>query len=258
MTLSPEERQHIYEEERARREAQDGLKTEANRKRGLGCLFAVGGFVVIMIAIAVVGSLMNPSDKSRSVSTDAPGVPPAPTITKVDLLKKAGTFTDGLHDMKTGLAGESMDYIKLTLDVFDGAASILQQLQSQTLTDEERTRVAALRKLLILRQREAFPVIRGKVGPIFSTELWMSDGKARTLGARYTTVEFVSGSFAANANIETAHQAIRGALTRMRFKRAQYKWYAEQDEFSYYTIASPGDGDVAVIGIDGNVTPVPE
>ena len=47
-------------------------------------------------------------------------------------------------------------------------------------------------------------------------------------------------------------------LTRLRFKQARYKWYAEADEYSYYSIASPADGDIAIIEPDGTVTPVPE
>jgi hypothetical protein len=43
MTLTPDERQRIYEEEKARREAQDQLKDEKKRKGCLGCLTVIGG-----------------------------------------------------------------------------------------------------------------------------------------------------------------------------------------------------------------------
>ena len=118
--------------------------------------------------------------------------------------------------------------------------------------------VATLRRALIFRQRQTFPILRDKAGGIFSNALWESDGKARTFGARYATVEFVNGSFAAHANIAKSHEAIRALLVRLRFKRAEYKWYSEADEYSYYTIESPKDSDIAIVDDNGIVIPVPE
>jgi hypothetical protein len=262
MSLTPEERQRIYEEEKARREAQDRLSAEKRRRRGIGCLSVIGGLVVLGIVLSVIGSLMTPSSRqstSSSTEPDARGGSSQTTVpTKEELLKNIETVNAGLRDMNTGIAGKTMEHIKLSLEVFNAAALLIQKSQADQLTDDERAKVAELRKNLVLRQRQAFPVIRDKVGPLISNELWMSDGKARTFGNRFTTIEFIGASFAANANIAKAHEAILALLVRMRFKGAQYKWYSEQEDYTYYKIDSPSDGAVAIIDLEGKVTLVPE
>lgn len=257
MTLTPEERQRVYEEEKARREAQDRLDAERGQKRGVGCLPIVGGLIVLGIILSAIGSLMKPSDKTPSSSTDNQ---PSPVQGRTNeaVLKDIVTMTGALHDMKVELAGQSMDHVKFVLEIFDGAARLIQTARLRQLADQDSATVAALRKALVARQRQTFPIIRDRAGPIFSKELWMSDVKARTSGDRFTTIEFVAADFVANANIAKAHGAILGALTRMRFKRAQYKWHAEQDEYSYYKIESPRDGDIAIIDLEGHVMPVPK
>jgi len=257
VTLTPEERQRIYEEEKARHEAQDRLRAEKSTKRNIGCLFVLVGFVVLIVVAAIIGSVTD-SSKTAS-STSSPSVPSdRPAMTKAEVMKGVGTMIDALHDMKTAVAGESMDHIKFVLEVFDSGAKLIQKAQAEQLADEERAQVAALRKALVARQRETFPIMRSSFGPIVSSELWIADGSATTFGKRYTVIQFVGGSFAAHANIAKAQQAMHGPLMRLRFKQARYKWYAEEDEYSYYAIGSPADGDIAIIDTDGNVTAVTE
>lgn len=75
-------------------------------------------------------------------------------------------------------------------------------------------------------------------------QLWEADGSARTIGAGYKTVEFVSVAFARNANIKQIHTEIRENLMMLRFTRAQYKWIKEASEFSYYDMEVPKDSDI--------------
>lgn len=100
------------------------------------------------------------------------------------------------------------------------------------------------RELLVRKQAEMFPVLRDAYGPAMRTQLWEADGSARTIGAGYRTVEFVSAVFAANANIKKIHTQVYEQLLMLRFTRAQYKWFAQASEFSYYTLKSPKDTDL--------------
>ena len=75
-------------------------------------------------------------------------------------------------------------------------------------------------------------------------QLWEADGSARTIGAGYRTVEFVSATFARNANIKQIHTEIRENLMMLRFTRAQYKWFRQASEFSYYALEVPKDSDI--------------
>ena len=98
--------------------------------------------------------------------------------------------------------------------------------------------------LLIRKQAEMFPALRDAYGPAMRSQLWEADGSARTLGAGYRTVEFVSGAFARNANIKQIHTEMFENLLMLRFTRAQYKWFDQASEFSYYTLEPPKDTDL--------------
>ena len=81
------------------------------------------------------------------------------------------------------------------------------------------------------------------------TQLWEADGSARTFGTGYRTVEFVNVAFARNANIKQIHQQMVENLMLLRFNRAQYKWFKEASEYSFYTLESPKDTDLVKWGI---------
>lgn len=100
------------------------------------------------------------------------------------------------------------------------------------------------RELLIRKQAEMFPALRDAYGPAMRKQLWEADGSARTIGAGYRTVEFVSAAFARNANIKQIHTQVYDQLLMLRFTRAQYKWFEQASEFSYYTLEPPKDTDL--------------
>jgi len=257
MTLTPDERERIYQEEKAKRESTPRLFPETTRddKKGSGCLTIIVVAIIAAVILAMLGRSQNSSDESEKASEPVPVQPQVFDHAKFS--KDVAVTTQALHDMKSELAGESMDFVKLTLEVFNGAARLIQTAQVESLTTEERKQVAGLRSALVARQRVTFPIMRDKTGPIFSKQLWISDITAHTLGTRYSTIEFVASDFALHENIAKAHGAILGVLTQLRFKRGEYKWYEDQEEFSYYKIDSPLDGEVAIVDANGIVISVP-
>jgi hypothetical protein len=84
--------------------------------------------------------------------------------------------------------------------------------------------------------------------------LWEADGSSRTIGAGYRTVEFVSGAFAANANIKKIHLDFRETLLKLRFTRVQYKWYKQASEYTYFTLEPPKDTDIVKWESNGRFT----
>ena len=112
------------------------------------------------------------------------------------------------------------------------------------LTDEARAKREQFRRLLVNKQVQFLPALRDAYGPAMRQQLWEADGSARTIGAGYKTVEFVSVAFARNANIKQIHTDIRENLMMLRFTRAQYKWIKEASEFSYYDMEVPKDSDI--------------
>lgn len=102
------------------------------------------------------------------------------------------------------------------------------------------------RELIIRKQTEMLPRLRDAYGPAMRRQLWEADGSARTFGPGYRTVEFVNVAFARNANIRDIHNEMRENLLILRFTRAQYKWFREASEYSYYTLEPPLDTELVM------------
>jgi|GEM_PF-5424261 len=73
MSLTPEERRRIYEEEKARLEARDQAQRDLDKAKGkMGCGQGCGVVVLVLIGLAVLGSIIN-----RSQEPSTPPVAPA-------------------------------------------------------------------------------------------------------------------------------------------------------------------------------------
>lgn len=94
MDLTPEERQRIYAEEKARIEARDRIKAEQDHKFGSGCFPVVVVLIVVLIGLGIVGSVMD----------NKPGLGPTLTTGQTGLVVCDDTSRE------TGLAVTSADY----------------------------------------------------------------------------------------------------------------------------------------------------
>lgn len=246
---------------------------DSNQVTERKALALIAVFVLVLgITIAIVEWTSNPPTPRPDLVTPSisatvgapvaiPTFPPtlAPTAqstaaddVNANLLEELDVTTHALHDMTVSIVGESMDHIKLTLEVFNAAAKLLSEAKLQELNRVAIHKVADLRKILVLRQRQAFPLIRKSAGRLFNDELWLADGKARSFGDRYSIIEFIAGSFAANANIAEAQKSMRVALARMRFKQARYRWVDAAVGYTYYKIENPSDDTIAKYDEYGN------
>src|SRR5262245_5449523 len=114
MTLTPEERQRIYQEEKARLEAQGRLKAEARARATLsipeskrqpggalrfGFLAVIGGFLLLSVLVYLISLMEPPSHKTQDVgeTSDRIGAGRNALTTKQDLLKNIGTMNTGLQ-----------------------------------------------------------------------------------------------------------------------------------------------------------------
>ncbi len=71
MELSPEERQHIYLEEKARFEAQEKLKAEAKPKKSAGCGTWILAIIVGCLILIAISMIFNSANEVRSKQTAA-------------------------------------------------------------------------------------------------------------------------------------------------------------------------------------------
>lgn len=154
----------------------------------------------------------------------------------------ASTYTEDVASINVGL-------------LVIGAWSLLyEEGEDLNLSAEAQQKRQQFRRLLVQKQTQLFPALRDAYGPAMRQQLWEADGSARTIGSGYRTVEFVSAAFARNANIQQIHLEVRENLMMLRFTRAQYKWFQQASEFSYYTLEVPQDSDIANWGRNGSYT----
>lgn len=155
---------------------------------------------------------------------------------------QASKYTEDVTTINTGL-------------LLIGAWSLLyEEGGNLDLNDEARQKRQQFQQLLVRKQTEMLPTMRDAYGPAMRQQLWEADGSARTIGAGYRTVEFVSAAFARNANIQQIHLEIRENLMMLRFTRAQYKWFERASDFSYYTLEVPRDSDIVKWESNGRYT----
>ncbi|MBL4749295.1 MAG: hypothetical protein JKX71_01700 [Amylibacter sp.] len=145
---------------------------------------------------------------------------------------QASTYTDNVTSINIGLL------------LFGAWAVLYEEGQYLDLDAAAQKKRKKFRQILVKKQVYLLPKLRDAYGPAMRAQLWEADGSAKTIGAGYRTVEFVSAAFAANANIKKIHTDIRENLMMLRFTRAQYKWYKGASEFSYYTLKVPKDRDI--------------
>ena len=92
-------------------------------------------------------------------------------------------------------------------------------------------------------QIKEFPRIRSEYAKLVDEKLWSEDIDVSKYG---TSITFTGGIFASNKNIQDFQSTISSTLSDFRFKRANYKWYEYDDEYTYYTISSPKDSEIKV------------
>ncbi len=147
---------------------------------------------------------------------------------------------------------EDVSSINVGLLLIGAWASLYEEGDKLDLNEEAKQKRQQFRQLLVNKQSQMLPAMRDAYGPAMRQQLWEADGSARTIGAGFRTVEFVSTAFARNANIKQIHTDIRENLMLLRFTRAQYKWFKQASEFSYYTLEVPKDSEIVKWNSGGN------
>ena len=121
--------------------------------------------------------------------------------------------------------------------------SALAEMMAESEVASIKKAASQLSKQVISGRQKNFPALRKKWAKFADEKMWESNIDVKTLGGRSTTLELVGGTFASNANIGEAQRSISDAVTLLRFKRVNYRWYDGADEYQYYTIESPADSE---------------
>lgn len=203
-----------------------------NRKRRL---IHAGTAFLVCLGAAAAGPTPEQmaADRKTATQNDAASYEQA-LFNQLQLIKSFNP-----HDLK-----EDTQSIILAISILEAAANIYAEGKNKDLSEAASMDREQLRKAISSKQVAAFPVLRDAYGPAMRRTLWEADGKAKTFGSGYRTVEFVNTGFARNANIKQIHTELFPTLMKLRFTRAQYKWVDADVEYQYFTLTPPRDSDI--------------
>lgn len=206
--------------------------------------FLLFGLTAVIIVLGSMERSKNPTvanSQMQAVMTDSRASPlPAP-----DYSEKLDSAIAQVNEFKASEFTSEARMIALAFGLFNEWAKVADETPAN-LTDAHAAKRGQLLAALSRKQRQALPALRDAYGPAMRKALWEADGKARTIGGGYRTVEFVSSAFAANRNIKKFHEDLYPTLLQMRFTRAQYKWVDANVEYTYYALKPPEDGVVGI------------
>lgn len=153
---------------------------------------------------------------------------------------------DGFSDFNPREYTDSQTSLGVGLGLLTAMTKIYEEGEDLPLTSEQEALRQQFKAKLIQTQKKALPIFRDAYGPVMLKDLWEHDASARTFGSNFTTVEFVAGMFAANRNIKQFQESVSNSLHQLRFKQARYKWYKEDDEYTYYTLDTFSDDELII------------
>jgi len=96
-------------------------------------------------------------------------------------------------------------------------------------------------------QRREFPLLRKEFAKILGDILWRDNIEVKAAGNGNSRLEFTSGIFAHNANIDDfqnktlTETKVKDNIKFFRFKKVAYKWYEHDENYTYYEYDTPAD-----------------
>lgn len=202
--------------------------------------YGCGTLIVVIFVVGLLVSLINNIDKTSSTRPLSQPIK-TPQKNKDDYIATLSRQIDELNKYKIERYTNSKDSIITAISIFSAWVMIAEEGKKFTFNDEEKLLLKNFKDKLSFVQSRAFPKLRDAYGPALRKVLWEHDITAKTFGSGYRTIQFVGGIFAANRNIADFQEKISNILQQLRFNEARYKWFKEEDEYTYYDIKSPGD-----------------
>lgn len=203
----------------------------------------------IIAIIFIVQLASNKSDEKTSKvntnETPSNEVDNESKPTEIDLktkIKNTIKSIDGGDDF-TKSPMESAASFATVIGVYKAFVSIINEGKQSN--DKEILKLTEeLSKKVSTSQLKNFPKLRKAYFKFLKNSLWEHDIYVNLSGNKNTTLQFTGTYYAANKNIKDSQEALSEMLYLLRFKRTEYRWYKESDEYTYYTLDSSKDSEL--------------
>jgi hypothetical protein len=165
---------------------------------------------------------------------------------KVDLENLRSQVKSEIESIKTFNGNQyrsDITSIEMEIVIFGAWAEVINEAEKNK--DKEINKDGKILKTKVIAlQKSEFSKLRKSYGDFIKKELWANNIEASTKGPGSSTLEFIGATFANNKNKEDTQKTLRDILTQLRFKRVNYKWYKYDDEYTYYSMDTPTDGEL--------------
>lgn len=156
-----------------------------------------------------------------------------------NMITSAATFTID----EIGTSGEE---IRETLQVLHIFAMSIEKLQTLTLTDEQKTQLNKLKKVVAKVQVKFFPVMRDRYGPVLRQNFFDLNVTGKTHGNKSSVVSLAGYAFYNNKAISTVRNSSESWLIPFRFKQLRlYPNRRIEGEYTYYDMKPISDATIA-------------
>lgn len=151
-----------------------------------------------------------------------------------------------LQRYKIGNFPKDLNGVRAEIIVLDAYAG--HTIKANTHKDDSIKQIGQnMENLLKSIQMKEFPILRKTYVEVSKAELWVNDIDVSGSGTNTTCINYAGHIFAANANKQDFQDKLHAIMNELRFKKSTYRWYKGADEYTYYTIDSPNDGDIVVL-----------
>jgi hypothetical protein len=206
-------------------------------KKGGGCAKVVAIIAAVLLLLFILSGIFGgggSNTTSVNSSTSAATSTPVPSRDEGDLLADDMRFFESFH------APNYRGNVAALLNEVRRFSQVWANMEQAKLLPEHKQTIATLKTKLVALQKSEYPKIRKEYGSIVKNLMWEHNVEVSTSG---TTITFTAGMFASNAEIKGFHETVHSTLSALRFKQVRYKWFSGDDEYTYYKIDSPSDGD---------------
>lgn len=219
---------------------QADIRSWINRHPLLTFILIIFGIGFVPIMMAGINSDTNPTPEAMNTQA-----------TQSDALKEAPLDEQLTTQIETigKFKGEdyrgSIEKINTELLLITFWSSLTNKAKNSS-DDKIKKLGKDLETKLIQLQVNEFPKMRSDYGKLAGKTLWENDVDVTVSGGSSNVIEFSGAIFAANKNIKDAQTAIQDMLKKLRFDKANYKWFSGADKYSYYSIESSKDNEIAI------------
>jgi hypothetical protein len=140
----------------------------------------------------------------------------------------------------------TIDALQLELVLFAAWTNIIEDAEIHEDAEIKNLTSQLKSKVTSIQVRE-FPILRKEYAKIVDRKMWENDIDVSVNGTGNKYINFTGGIFAANKNKQDFQTQLIEILTMFRFAQARYRWYEEQDEYTYWTVYEGKDSELVKI-----------